>query len=104
VNVVWVVQEGNNDYSPAEHFGEVHFITAGELMPMKNSRQNGVVSNDIRAFKSLYVQDSDYIIPTGNPMTVALAIMSLGAGDHKFLKWDGRRHAYVPHTLNSGEL
>ncbi len=31
---VWVVQEGNNDYAPAEKFGEVRFITNSDLRAM----------------------------------------------------------------------
>lgn len=101
---VWVVQEGNNDYAPAEEFGEVHFITHSDLRAMADSRQNKHVEADVRKFKAEYLPGTDYIIPTGNPMVVALATMAIGPGEHKFLKWDGRRAAYIPFVLNSGEV
>jgi hypothetical protein len=98
--VVWVVQEGRNDYHSAEEFGEVRFVTTGDYRPMRESRQNVEVVTDIRKFKSQYIPGVDYVIPVGNPMVVALVTMVMGNGDHKFLKWDGRKAAYIPFTLN----
>jgi hypothetical protein len=96
---VWVVQEGKNDYAFAEEFGEVEFVTKGDLRSMRGE-QNKEVEADIRSFKSNYIAGKDYIIPVGNPMVVAMLTMSLGGGDHKFLKWDGRRAAYIPFTIS----
>lgn len=93
--IVWVVQEGKNDYSPAEDFGEVRFITESDLRSMEDSRQNAAVEHDIIRFKASYAQGIDYIIPVGNPMLVVKIAMSLPSGEHKFLKWDGRRAAYI---------
>lgn len=101
---VWVVQEGNNDYASAEEFGEVRFITHADLRAMPDSKQNRHVEADIRKFKAEYLPGTDYIIPTGNPMVVALATLSLATVPHKFLKWDGRRQAYIPFTLNPKEI
>jgi len=101
INRVWVVQEGKNDYSSAEEeYGEVHFITEGELRNIPGSQQNIDVVSDIRKFRSEYIPGKDYIIPAGNPMVVALVTMSLGPGNHNFLKWDGRRASYIPFKLN----
>ena len=99
MSTVWVLQEGRNDYVSAESFGEVRFITVGDLRSM-DGQQNSEVMADIRKFLSSYIQTTDYIIPAGNPMLAALLCMSLSPGDHKFLKWDGRRAAYVPFVLN----
>ncbi len=101
---VWVVQEGNNDYAPAEEFGEVRFITHADLRAMADSKQNLHVEADIRKFKAEYIPGTDYIIPTGNPMVVALVTMALPRAEHKFLKWDGRRAGYIPFTLNPKEV
>lgn len=101
VTRVWVVQEGKNDYSSAEdEYGVVHFITESELRNIPNSQQNIGVISDIRKFRSEYIPGRDYIIPAGNPMVVALVTMSLGPGSHNFLKWDGRRAAYIPFKLS----
>lgn len=96
---VWVIQEGKNDYASSEDYGVVEFVTRGDLRKM-DGQQNQQVMADIRRFLSLYVQGKDYIVPAGNPMLVALVCMSLGGGNHKFLKWDGVRKMYIPYTLN----
>lgn len=97
---VWVIQEGRNDYAPAESFGEVNFVTRGDLRSM-DGQQNSEVAADIRRFLSNYVAGVDYIVPAGNPMVVALVSMALAPTDHLFLKWDGMRVTYVPYTLNA---
>lgn len=98
---VWVIQEGNNDYSSAESFGEVNFVTRSDLRSMEGSAQNQELLADIRRFLSNYVAGVDYIIPVGNPMVSALVCMSLPRTDHRLLKWDGRRATYIPFVLNS---
>ena len=99
---VWVIQEGRNDYSMAEEYGEVNFITDDDFSPMKTSAQNDRVKSDMRKFRSDYIPGIDFIIPTGNPIVSAIAVMSLSKDrNHNFLKWDGRRACYIPFTLNS---
>lgn len=97
---VWVIQEGRNDYSPAEEFGEVHFVTKGDFVKFENSVQNGEVVADIRKFNTEYIPGVDFIIPAGNPVIVALVMMGLVESTHNILKWDGRRATYVPFKLN----
>lgn len=99
--VVWVVQENNNDYSPAELFGTVKFITRNEYRSVENSQQNEQVISDVRNFVSSYVPGHDYIVPVGNPIVIALVVLSLGSQSHTFLKWDRRRGVYVPHTIST---
>jgi len=98
--IVWVVQEGNNDYSSAEDYGTVQFVTKGDYRSMAGE-QNSLVHHDIKKFKSLYIPGEDYLILAGNPMVTALTIMSLTPGRHKFLKWDGKRSVYIPFELDS---
>ena len=98
--MVWVVQESNNDYAPAEQFGTVRFITKSDLRVVGGT-QSSVVEHDIRVFNSIYEPGLDYIVPAGNPMVTALVCLSLPRGiAHKFLKWDGRRAEYLPFTLD----
>lgn len=101
--VVWVVQEGKNDYAPAEQFGSVTFVTKSDLRSMKGEQQREVFA-DIRHFLSCYIPGHDYIVPAGNPMILALICMALGSGPHKFLKWDGMRQTYVLFSLDYKEL
>ena len=98
--VVWVIQEGKNDYSSAENFGTVEFITDSDITAFKVSNLNKQSDFDIRKFLSKYIPDVDYIIPSGNPMLVAKVIMSLPAGSHTLLKWDGRKGLYIPHNIS----
>lgn len=100
MSIVWVLQEGNNNYAPAQEFGEVRFITTGDLRSM-DGQQNSAVYADIRKFLAQYAQGLDYIIPAGNPMLASLLSMSLASGNHKFLKWDGRIASYIPFILNA---
>lgn len=97
---VWVIQEGKNDYSSAEEFGEVNFVTKNDLTKFKDSQQNAEVRIDLRKFLTNYIAGIDYIIPAGNPMVVALITMALHDTGHNFLKWDGRNAKYIPFNLN----
>lgn len=98
---VWVIQEGQNDYSSAEEYGTVRFVTKAELTKFKDSQQNNEVDLDVRRFLSEYIAGVDYIIPSGNPMIVILTALLLPRGNHNFLKWDGRRAVYIPFNLTS---
>ena len=96
---VWVIQEGRNDYSAAEDFGEVHFITESDLM-LVEGRRNITVRQDYKVFAAKYIAGVDYILPAGNPMLVATVMLSLPRVTHKLLKWDGRRAIYFPFEIN----
>lgn len=98
--IVWVTQECNNDYSAAEKYGEVRFITRSELRPFSDSKQTGNVFRDILKFKSQYVPSVDYIVLSGNPMINAVLCMSLDGKNHNFLKWNNRSVGYTPFVLN----
>ena len=100
MNKVWVIQEGKNDYSSAENYGEVNFVTRSDYRTTKGSQQNATVISDIARFRTDYIAGMDYIILAGNPIVTALVVMSLVDGNHRFLKWDGRRSEYIPFTLN----
>ncbi len=98
---VWVVQEGRNDYSSAEEYGDVQFITRSDLSKVEDSQQNIDLFFDIRRFLRDYVPGTDYVLPAGNPMVVALVTLSLEKGKHNLLKWDGRRAIYIPYELTN---
>jgi len=97
---VWVLQESGNDYSSAEEYGEVQFVTHTDITKIKGSQRNLQVGQDVRRFLSEYILGSDYIIPAGNPMLVCMVLMSLPTGTHQFLKWDGRRSLYIPYHIS----
>lgn len=102
--IVWVTQDGNNDYSAAEYFGTVRFITKSDLTMIRDSKLNKEFYHDLRKFLMEYLPGADYIIPAGNPMVVAaitLALGKMGSHQHNFLKWDRRNGAYSPFTLST---
>lgn len=103
-SVVWVVQDNGNDYSRAELYGEVRFITKSDLSPLTGTKTNSFVFSDIRKFKSLYVAGTDFIVLVGNPMVVASVVMAVGSGIHRMLKWDGRMGDYIMYTLDSKDV
>ena len=79
--IVWVVQEGNNDYAPAEKIGEVRFITKTDYRSMPDSEQSKQVIADVRKFLTQYIAGKDFIAPAGNPVTCALVAMALSQGE-----------------------
>lgn len=97
--IVFVTQDNRNDYSAAEQFGTVDFITRAELTKIDNSASNQQALADARRFLSFYKPGEDFILPTGNPMYVALIMMSLPKCEHNLLKWDSRRCNYMPYKI-----
>ena len=110
---IFVLQENNYDFTPAEKFGEVRFITRANLRSIPTSQQNAIVENDIDSFFVDYEAGHDFIITTGDPMmTYKLAYM-LGKSDeqtgctsdvHQLLKWDGRRGEYIIFKFQNGRV
>lgn len=100
--VVWVTQEMPRfNYTSAEKFGDVKFVTATDFNNMVNSIHNrDLVDNITRTLRD-FDFDRDYIAPTGSPI-ISMAVMAvLGRKCKKFkiLKWDNRDYVYVPLTV-----
>lgn len=103
---VFVVQENPHlDYSDAERFGEVEFITNIEFSPIKGSLNNERVLTDIRHAMAKFDPHRDYLLMTGNPISIGyafhLAIRHSYLGTTRvplnLLRWDGitRRYQHV---------
>lgn len=94
---VWVVQEGNNDYAPAEKYGEVRFITRADLRSVAASSVNEQAVADVAKFLEEYRPEIDYIVPVGNPMMIIYVSMLVHkmSPEHRYLKWDGRQADYI---------
>lgn len=70
---VYVVQENNHvDYSDAERFGELVFITNSELKPISGSIINERIVSDL-GFHLKNYSANDFLVLTGNPATIGLA-------------------------------
>lgn len=101
--VIWVFQEGKNDYAPAEKYGTVRFITKSDLRSV-DGQQNAEVYHDIRRFTTEYVPGLDYLVPVGNPMVICQIMIAIGDGPHKILKWDGYRSEYIPFNIAKSNI
>lgn len=102
-NKVFVVQENPHlDYTDAERFGEVEFVTNVEYSSMQNSLNNINVIRDVQRAMSRFDPRRDYILLTGNPVTIGytfhLALMATARETNnasvRCLRWDGITRQY----------
>jgi hypothetical protein len=94
---VYVVQENRHaDYSDAERFGEVVFMTVDEFKPLNASLRNEDIKADIRKYLGSFTRD-DFIILTGNPTMIGFAFhLCAAAGVVNVLQWDKIDNSYKP--------
>ena len=101
--IVWVVEQGEFDYSPARVFGdEIRVITADKLTPNADASWHAKVIQQMRKDFSGYIPEIDFVIPTGRPVRMMLAAMIMRErGDrHKLLGWDDRTQRYFLYELD----
>ena len=101
--IVWVVEQGEFDYSPARVFGgEIRVITADKLTPNADASWHAKVIQQMRRDFSGYIPGVDFVIPTGRPVRMMLAAMVMRErGDrHKLLGWDDRTQRYFLYELD----
>lgn len=80
---VYVVQENPNlNYSSAEAWSEVQFLTCREYSPSKNSLRNKELLGEINTRFKDFDPDQDFLLLSGNPITMgyvfALALQKKG--------------------------
>jgi hypothetical protein len=101
--IVWVVEQGEFDYSPARVFGdEIRLIAADKLTPNADASWHAKVIQQMRKGFSEYIPGLDFVIPTGRPVRMMLAAMVMRErGDrHKLLGWDDRTQRYFLYELD----
>lgn len=93
---VFVTQEGPHDYTPAQRFGDVQFMTRDEISPIATSLRNEETVKQLRLAMVDYRPGIDLILPAGSPVTIAYVfVLASRLGDtHRVLKWDNRSHMY----------
>lgn len=99
---VFVVQEQPKfDYSDAERFGELHFLTNKEYNGFRNSARNRQATDDIAAGLEDFDPDTDFLLLTGSPVAmgfafaVALTSAALqGHGRLNLLQWNNVGYNY----------
>lgn len=94
---VYVVQENPRmDYSPAEAYGDVVFMTADEYRPVAGSIRNQDIISDVQRHMATFDPAEDWLIMTGNPIMMGYAFhlaIARGSGV-KCLQWDRISHGY----------
>ena len=101
---VFVTQENHRlNYSDAERFGEVVFLTAREYSPNANSKRNEMIEEEIYEALSKFDPDEDSILLSGDPIIMALAFhqaADIPGRDRcedltiSLLKWDNQTRRY----------
>lgn len=103
---VWVVQENPRmDYSPAEQFGQVQFMTADEYRSMATSLKNREILADIERCVQRMDPLEDWVVLTGNPITMGYVFHLVLAqwGQVRCLQWDRIRGEYRPYVFGEKE-
>lgn len=101
--IVWVVEQGAFDYSPARVFGdEIRVLTADKMTPNADASWHARVIQQMRRELSSYIPGIDFIIPTGRPVRMMLVAMILREkGErHKLLGWDDKTQRYFLYELD----
>lgn len=96
---VFITQETNLNFGPAEKFGPVTFLTRDDLNNIKGSLHNERVANDIATRLDDFDHSKDFVVIAGSPYISALVFMILarkGVRTVKVLRWDNRDYDYIP--------
>ena len=100
---VYVVQENPRiNYTPAEKFGIVKFLTTDEYSPSQHSIRNKRILGDIIRGLANFDPDRDYIILSGNPiiMSFAFSLVLQRKGYVKALWYQSMDRDYVEVSFN----
>jgi len=99
MSTVFVTQETQHDFTEAEKFGTVEFLTAKDLNNNRNSQHNEALVADIAHRLRRFNPEQDYLVITGSPYISALVFLLLGLRRERslrILRWDNRDLKYIP--------
>lgn len=91
------------DFSPAEAYGELKFITRTDLPLHVSATVREVWEADVAEFVKNYNQETDYVITTGQPTAIFAIGWALGKAGKvpRFLVWRREDNHYrVIHPFN----
>ena len=95
---VFITHESLNfNYTQAEKFGEICFLTGSDLSVHENSPSNRTITNRIRKILIDFTE-TDYLLPSGSPLITGLAMAILHERFNRIqvLKWSNQSHTYTP--------
>jgi len=107
---IYVTSEMPFDFTGAERFGEIAFLTNSDLNNIRGSLHNEQLIRNLRYALRNFVEEQDYVLITGSPYVAAVVFMILGARGVKMLRllrWSNRDRVYAPMHIelraNKGE-
>lgn len=103
---VYVTQECNHDFTPAESWGDVEFLTKDEVSPIKLSLKNEALIDELSHKLMKYDPEEDFIVVAGSPYVAALVFYLLGrrgVRQIRMLRWSNRDRLYGPLIVNVNE-
>ena len=96
---VFVTYETNHDFSEAERYGEITFLTSDDLSNVRGSVRNEGILSNIRNKLKKFDAENDWIVVTGSPYVAAAVFLILGNRKIRsvnVLRWDNRDFVYRP--------
>lgn len=104
-STVFITQETKLDFSHANEFGDVEFITATEFSPQPASIMNRHVVQDVTRAADKFNPDTDYLLVCGDPIVIGLAMNAFlqKEGVIKVLKYKRSHGGYIPHVVDIRE-
>jgi hypothetical protein len=101
---VFVTQETPHNFSPAEQFGTIEFVTRSDLNNVRSSLHNAKLVTDITRKLKDFDESRDWIVIAGSPYISALVFLILGrrgVKDVNVLRWDNRDFVYQPMVIEA---
>ena len=98
----FITQETSSDFSAAESYGEIVFVTNDDMNNTRGSLHNEDLLRQIRMTLHKFNQKEDFIIIAGSPYVAGMVFMVLGRKGHdsiKFLRWSNCDRVYTPVTI-----
>lgn len=99
---VFVTQEMPQfNYTTAEEFGDIVFLTANDWSPVASSMHNETLLGNVKNQLKFYNNQEDFIVMTGSPIIIAVAFMVLSRHTNRVqvLKWSNRDLMYSKVTI-----
>jgi hypothetical protein len=85
------------NYTPADRWGDVVFLSASEISNVPNSLHNRKLVAVIRDRLEAYNPEVDYIAPSGSPIItgIVFAVAREKSPVFNVLKWNARDQSYT---------
>lgn len=100
---VFCTQEGMHDYTDAEQYGRLTFLTASELNNVRDGPHNEQIMREIRGHLREFEPEHDYLLVAGSPYIACAAFLYLGNRGHtsvRVLRWSNQNRKYIPLYIN----